>query len=68
MEVILRLDVAAESCTLTDQEHGLRKLLKRKLLGLSSLDRSIARHRSRLLHLKEGDANSEFFHWQARHR
>lgn len=65
MEVISRLDVAAESRVLSDQEHSLRKVLKRKLLGLSSLERTIARQRSRLLHLREGDANTEFFHKQA---
>ena len=68
MEIISRLDVAAESRVLSNQEHGLRKLLKRKLLGLWSLERMIARQRSRLLHLKVGDANTAFFQRHARHR
>lgn len=46
----------------------LRKLLKRKLLGLCSLERAIARQRSRVLQLREGDASTAFFHQQACHR
>ncbi|KAE8770923.1 Disease resistance protein RPM1 [Hordeum vulgare] len=38
MEVILCVDAAAESRVLTEREHDLRKLLNKKLLGLSSLD------------------------------
>lgn len=68
MEVITRLDVVSESRALSDQEHGLRKLLKKKLLGLCSLERTMARQRSRLLHLREGDANTAFFQRHARHR
>ncbi|XP_010229472.1 uncharacterized protein LOC104581962 [Brachypodium distachyon] len=41
-EIILRLDVAMESRTLSPEERGLRRTLKRKLLGLASLERSIA--------------------------
>ena len=68
MEIISRLDVAAEFRVLSNQEHGLCKLLKRKLLGLCSLERMIAKQRSRLLHLKVGDANTAFFQRHARHR
>lgn len=68
MEVIARLDVVAESRSLSDQEHGLRKLLKKKLLGLCSLERTIARQHSRLLLLRDGDANTAFFQRHARHR
>lgn len=39
-----------------------------KILGLASLQRAIARQRSRLLWLSEGGANTEFFHIQACHR
>lgn len=68
MDLIYRLDHASDHRPLTRPEFELRKVLKRKLLGLCSLERSIARQRSRLLHLKEGDANTEFFHWHARQR
>jgi predicted deacylase len=37
-------------------------------LGLASLERTIARLRSRILYLQEGDANTYFFHQQARYR
>lgn len=37
-------------------------------LGLASLNRSIARQRSRIRFLGEGDANTKFFHLQACHR
>lgn len=67
-EVILRLEMAMDSRPLSPQERGLRALLKRKLLGLASLERTIARQRSRLLWLKEGDTNTHFFHASARHR
>uniref|UniRef100_A0A453NZ65 Uncharacterized protein n=1 Tax=Aegilops tauschii subsp. strangulata TaxID=200361 RepID=A0A453NZ65_AEGTS len=39
-----------------------------KLLGLCSLERTIARQRSRILSLQEGDANTSFFHQHACHR
>jgi hypothetical protein len=42
--------------------------LKMKCLGLASLCRSIARQRSRLMYLKDRDANTRFFHLQACHR
>jgi hypothetical protein len=35
---------------------------------LASLARTIARHRSRIRYLEEGDANTKFFHLQACHR
>lgn len=68
LEVIACLDAAMDSRELSVGEHDLRKLLKRKLLGLASLQRSIARQRSRLLQLKEGEANTAYFHRQACHR
>ena len=54
MEVILRLDKEMDSGPLTQPEHALRKLLKKKLLGLCSLERTIAHLRSRMLFLREG--------------
>lgn len=50
------------------REVALRRTLKRKLLGLCSLERSIARHRSRLTWLRDGDASSQFFKQHASHR
>jgi hypothetical protein len=61
-EVILCLDEAQESRTLSSQEFELCKSLKLRMLGLASLARTIARQRSRLLFLGEGDANTKFLH------
>jgi hypothetical protein len=57
-----------ESRALSHGERGLRKLLKRKLLGLASLERTIARQRSRITWLSEGDACTRFFHLHANHQ
>lgn len=38
------------------------------MLGLASLSRTVARQRSRLLFLAEGDANTRYYHLQACHR
>lgn len=68
LEVIARIDRAMDTRELSMGEHGLRKVLKQKLLGLASLQRTIARLRSRMLKLKEGEANTAYFHRQACHR
>nr|XP_045087277.1 uncharacterized protein LOC123494868 [Aegilops tauschii subsp. strangulata] len=68
LEVIGRLDKASDTRRLSELEHGLRKTLKKKLLGLCSLERTIARQRSRMLQLAEGEANTAFFQRHARHR
>jgi hypothetical protein len=47
---------------LTDEEWWLRKTLKHTVLGLSSLERTMARQRSRMRWMKEGDANTKLFH------
>jgi hypothetical protein len=40
IELILRFDVAMESRDLSPEERALRRLLKKKLLGLASLERT----------------------------
>jgi mannosylglycoprotein endo-beta-mannosidase len=67
-ELILRLDVAMESRALSVEERGFRRLLKRKLLGLASLERTIARRHCRIHWLSEGNACTRFFHLHANHR
>jgi hypothetical protein len=60
--LILRLDVAQERRMLTPVESWLRKMLKQSVLGLASLERTMARQRSRIRWLREGDANTALFH------
>jgi hypothetical protein len=67
-EVILQLDKAMESRHLTEDECWLRRCLKKRVLGLASLERTVARQRSRIVWLQEGDANTSFFHIHASHR
>lgn len=67
-EIIHRLEIARDSRDLSNREEWLKKKLKLHLLGLASLERTIARLHSRILYLKEGDANTFFFHHQARFR
>ena len=50
---------------MSEAETVLRKQLKLKCLGLASLEWTIARTRLRLVWLKEGDANTSFFHINA---
>ena len=67
-EIILMLDMAQDKRTLSWGEAWLRKELKKNIVGLASLQRTIARQRSRVLWLREGDANTSFFHAQASKR
>jgi len=67
-EIIHRLEIAGDSRQLSDGEDRLRRKLKLHCLGLASLERTIAQLRSRILYLREGDANTSFFHQQARYR
>lgn len=67
-ELILRYDRAQETRALSDEEQEFRKQLKVLCLSLASLERTIARHRSRMLPLREGDASTKFFHLHATYR
>jgi hypothetical protein len=67
-EVIFKLEQAQDSRPLSVEERELRVELKFKCLGLALLARMIARQRSRILHLKEGDANTRYYQLQACHR
>jgi hypothetical protein len=60
--VIFRLDVAQEARSLSQGERWLKRVLKHAVLGLSSLERTIARQRSRIRWISEGDANTWLFH------
>jgi exonuclease III len=67
-EILHRLEIERDFRALSDHEDWLRKKLKLHCLGLASLERTIARLRSRILYIREGDANTAFFHQQARYR
>lgn len=60
-ELIHHLDVAQETRNLSEAEGALRKRMKMRCLGLSSLERTITRQRSRIHHLSEGDTNTAYF-------
>lgn len=67
-EILHRLEIERDSRELSEDEDWLRKKLKLHCLGLAFLERTIARLRSRVLYLREGDANTAIFHQQARFR
>jgi hypothetical protein len=60
--VIFKLDVAHERRILSVGKRWLRRTLKHTFLGLASLERTVARQRSRIRWLREGDANTRLFH------
>jgi hypothetical protein len=51
-EILHQLEIARDSRVLPQGEEWLQKKLKLHCLGLASLERTIARQRSRVLHLK----------------
>lgn len=61
-EIILRLDIAQEERSLTQDELELRRDLKIRVLGLAAVERARRRQSSRITWLKEGDACTKFFH------
>jgi hypothetical protein len=66
-EVLHQLEVAQGFQLLSPMEVWLMRGLKKHSLALAS-SRTIARLRSRISWIKEGDANSKLFHMHARHR
>lgn len=67
-DILHRIEIAQDSRVLSQEEGWLRGELKWHCLVLSSLERTIARLRSGIRYLKDGDTNTSFFHSQARCR
>lgn len=67
-ELIMHLDRAQERRVLSEEELELRRELKKKSLGLASLEHTIARAQSRNTWLRDGDASTKFFHLHASYR
>lgn len=67
-EILHQLEIAQDIRVLLNAEVWLKNQLKKHTLVLSSLKRTIARSRSRISRLKEGDVNTTLFHLYACHR
>jgi len=67
-QVILQLDIAQESRELTEAELRIRTKLKKKILGWAVIERARKRQCARAANLKEGDANTRYFHLRANGR
>jgi len=67
-EILHQFEIAQDSRQLSSGELWLKNSLKKHSLVLASLQRTIARLRSRISWLRDGDANTKLFHLHARHR
>lgn len=67
-KILHLLEIAQDCRSLGPAEEWLRKRTKLLCLKLSSLERTIARLRSRIRFVKAGDANTSFFQAHARFR
>ena len=68
LQVILQFDLAQEERALSPEESDIRNRLKRKIISLAVLEKARKRQNSRITNLKEGDANTRYFHLRVNHR
>jgi hypothetical protein len=64
-EVLLQLEATQETRTLTPEEIDLRRQLKARSTRLAAIEKARIRQQSRLAHIRNGDANTKFFHIRA---
>jgi hypothetical protein len=67
-ELLHMFEMAQELQVLSPAEDWFRRALMKRILALSSWARSVARLRSGVTWLRDGDANTSLFHAQARFR
>jgi hypothetical protein len=67
-EVILHLDEARDSRRLSPAEHNLRLKLKKRILGWLVVEKARKKQTAHISYIKEGDANTRFFHLRANGR
>ena len=67
-EILHQFEIAQDSRQLSSGELWFKNCLKKHSLVLASLQRTIARLRSRISWLRDGDANTKLFHLHARHQ
>jgi hypothetical protein len=62
LELILRFNEAQDFHALSPEEHDIRKILKRRVTSLAIMERARKKQSARMVNLKEGDANTKYFH------
>jgi hypothetical protein len=62
LPTFLHLDIAQENHSLSTNEAFLRTRLKHKVIALSVIEGARRKQCSRIANIKEGDANTKFFH------
>jgi hypothetical protein len=68
-EIILRLDEAQEFRALSDAEYNLgTKLKKKRILSWLVIEKARKKQCARISNIREGDANTRFFHLRANGR
>jgi hypothetical protein len=66
--VILHLDMVQDNRRLYPEELDIRARLKRKFIALAVVERARKKQCARVANIKEGDANTKFFHMRVNAR